>query len=118
MKKSFLILLSVAFLTALPSYADENAEQSLQLWQDSQQKINQQRKETALFTASNQQENEITLDGQSFSVANTEADVGQALYIAVNQQLWHYAEKFLQQYRQFPQHKKELVWFAQGALAR
>ncbi|URL02300.1 surface lipoprotein assembly modifier [Avibacterium sp. 20-126] len=119
MKNYFLILLGVAFLRALPSYANENTEQGLQLWQNSQQKINQQQKEAALFPfPNNQKENEITLDGQSFSVANTEADVGQALYIAVNQQLWHYAEKFLQQYRQFPQHRKELVWFAQGALAR
>ncbi|WP_147280361.1 hypothetical protein [Pasteurella bettyae] len=53
-----------------------------------------------------------------FEVAPNALSVGQALYIALNQQLWQYVEKLLEQYKTFDEHKPELIWFAEGALAR
>ncbi|VEH65384.1 Uncharacterised protein [Rodentibacter pneumotropicus] len=96
--------------------ANMQEQDALRLWRLYSQQSAQQRQEQNID--SEQPTNEITLEGESFQVENNVESVGQALYIALNRQLWRYAKQFLAQYEKFPDHKVQLAWFAKGALAR
>ncbi|WKT00557.1 surface lipoprotein assembly modifier [Gallibacterium salpingitidis] len=114
MKKHCLIYLLFCFCAT--AFADIQEQDALRLWRQHTRQSTQQQHEKHTINDS-QPLNEITIDGQSFEVEQNVQAVGQALYIALNQQLWQYAEKFLAQYKTFADHKTELVWFAEGALA-
>ncbi len=99
--------------TIAQQYQDNaDNQESIQLLQQYQQKSQQQQQEYQHL------KNEMTLNGREFEIENNVNAVGQALYISLNQELWHYAEKFLAQYQQFSTHKPQLVLFAKGLLAR
>ncbi|WP_338705643.1 porin family protein [Pasteurella multocida] len=115
MKKYYLICLLSCYCTT--TFADIQEQDALRLWKQHIQQLTQQQRESHTLNVS-QPINEIIIEGQSFEVAPNALSVGQALYIALNQQLWQYVEKLLEQYKTFDEHKPELIWFAEGALAR
>ncbi|MGR3808425.1 surface lipoprotein assembly modifier [Pasteurella testudinis] len=103
----------VACFSVQGVYANPQDDQAVRLWQQHEQQLNRPNPaEQSSLT------DEITLDGQSFEVENNAEAIGQALYIALNQNLWHYVAPFLSRYKTFPTATKELIWFAEGALAR
>ncbi|MDC2826556.1 surface lipoprotein assembly modifier [Rodentibacter pneumotropicus] len=119
MKKYYSILVGILFCvggSSVSASANMQEQDALRLWRLHSQQFAQQRQEQNID--SEQPTNEITLEGESFQVENNVEFVGQALYIALNRQLWRYAEQFLAQYEKFPDHKVQLAWFAKGALAR
>ncbi|TCP94722.1 uncharacterized protein DUF560 [Cricetibacter osteomyelitidis] len=119
MKKRFFIYTSLlCFISHVAVSADVQEHEAIKLWQQHAHQSAQQRREQQTVGDDRPKTNEITLAGESFEVEHNMDAVGQALYIAINQQLWQYVEKFLPQYESFPEHKLELVWFAKGALAR
>ncbi|WP_143531217.1 tetratricopeptide repeat protein, partial [Rodentibacter genomosp. 2] len=115
-KRHFISIGMLYWLTSSSAQANVQEQEALRLWRQHSQQSAQQQQEQRIN--SEQSENEITLEGESFNVENNVEAVGQALYIALNRQLWQYAEKFLAQYENFPDHQDQLVWFAKGALAR
>ncbi|PJG86021.1 porin family protein [Conservatibacter flavescens] len=115
MKKYYFTSLVFLCSTALSAPAPSEQD-ALRLWQQHVQQSAQQQKEHVVYERSST--DTFTVDGYGFQVAHNVEAIGQALYIAINQQLWEYVTLFLAKYQQFPQHKAELVWFAQGALAR
>lgn len=60
----------------------------------------------------------ITIEGQTYTVQNSVADLGPAIYVALNLQQWQKVRQFLERYRQLPDHEPALVHMAQGLLAR
>ncbi|MGC7561200.1 surface lipoprotein assembly modifier [Pasteurella sp. PK-2025] len=115
MKKHYLIYLLLCYCETV--FADMQEQDVMRLWRQHTQQLTLQRHESDTLNIS-QSVNEIIIDGQSFEVEQNVHAIGQALYIALNQQLWQYVEMFLTQYKEFPDHKPELVLFAEGALAR
>ncbi|WP_288063519.1 porin family protein [Rodentibacter caecimuris] len=115
-KRHFISIGMLYWLTSSSAQANVQEQEALRLWRQHSQQSAQQQQEQRIN--SEQSENEITLEGESFNVENNVEAVGQALYIALNRQLWQYAEKFLAQYENFPDHQDQLVWFVKGALAR
>ncbi|TBV16661.1 surface lipoprotein assembly modifier [Stutzerimonas kirkiae] len=60
----------------------------------------------------------ITIEGQTYNVQNTLADLGPAIYVALNLQQWDKVRQFIERYRQLPGHEAALIHMAQGLLAR
>lgn len=60
----------------------------------------------------------ITIEGQTYNVQNSVADLGPAIYVALNLQQWQKVRQFIERYRQLPDHEPALVHMAQGLLAR
>ena len=60
----------------------------------------------------------ITIEGQTYNVQNTVADLGPAIYVALNLQQWGKVQQFIERYRQLPGHEPALIHMAQGILAR
>lgn len=60
----------------------------------------------------------ITIEGQTYNVQNSVADLGPAIYVALNLQQWQKVRQFVERYRQLPDHEPALVHMAQGLLAR
>ncbi|OCX15331.1 surface lipoprotein assembly modifier [Ectopseudomonas hydrolytica] len=60
----------------------------------------------------------ITIEGQTYNVQNTLADLGPAIYVALNLQQWAKVRQFIERYRQLPGHEAALIHMAQGLLAR
>lgn len=60
----------------------------------------------------------IEIDGQSYAVAHTVSEIGQALYIAIARRQWTDVQRFLQAYMVFEERDPMLVAHARGALAR
>ncbi|MDU8924157.1 porin family protein [Pasteurellaceae bacterium LIM206] len=116
-RRYFIYVATLCSMTGSIALADMQEQDALRLWRQHEQQSAQRQQERQAI-GDEQPADEITLEGQSFEVEHNVDAVGQALYIALNRQLWGYAEKFLAQYETFPEHKPELVWFAKGALAR
>jgi len=60
----------------------------------------------------------ITIGGTTYSVDNTLADLGPAIYVAINLRQWDKLRQFVDKYRRLPGHEVPLVLMAEGMLAR
>ncbi|WP_373100350.1 MULTISPECIES: surface lipoprotein assembly modifier [Pasteurellaceae] len=113
-----LLLLLPAYTAQYAAAQVQNNHDALQLWQQHKQASRQQQRESQVDQPIAEAAHEMIFDGQSITIDNTAEAVGQALFIALNQQLWDYAQTFLRHYKTFDDHNPELVLFAEAALAR
>ncbi|QYX52319.1 surface lipoprotein assembly modifier [Pseudomonas sp. S07E 245] len=60
----------------------------------------------------------ITIEGQTYNVQNSLADLGPAIYVSINLQQWSKVRQFVERYRQLPGHEQALVEMAEGLIDR
>lgn len=113
-----IFLLLSGYVQALDSNAGRlDSDTGRQLWWQTQQYI--QRKENNVSAAMTESEASVlVLNGQRYRVANNSNDVGMALYLSLTHQQWQDAQRYLAAYQNLAEHDKQLVWFAEGELAR
>ncbi|WP_048736289.1 surface lipoprotein assembly modifier [Necropsobacter massiliensis] len=114
-------LLITACTATLTVAQTPNNHDAVQLWQQHSRISRQQEQESRVDEQTIDApatENELNFDGQSVIIEHNAEAVGQALFFALNRQLWTEAEKLLMHYQTFKAHHPELVLFAEATLAR
>ncbi|MDO5638620.1 MAG: porin family protein [Neisseria sp.] len=110
------IWLAVCLLAAATAHADED-DTRLLLDQAGRQ-AQQYRQSGWLEADTDADKRSITIDGQTYAVGDSEEELAQGIFYALNLRQWHKAAQFLPRYRALPQHKPHLALMAEGLLAR
>lgn len=98
------------------AYADE--EDTRFLLNTARQQSQQQEQNNGWQNASINNQHQITINGQTYRVGESEEELALGLYYAINLQQWDKVNEFLSQYQRLSDHKPELILLAQGLLAR
>lgn len=114
----FNVLLGI-FLMAVnaPVHADEDTSRRLR---QSLQYATELKAQAALIPdpSLSLDDESIVINGQLLSIAANVNDMGKALYLVLNHQLWADVTRLLPKYQALTGHDIALVWFAEAALAR
>ncbi len=124
-KRKATVLLTLLLISALSLAVHASHEDIHQkIWQEARyhRQHNQQQNEADLTmpeTISPQKGvSWLVIHGQKLKIRNNINDIGQALYLAINDQQWQEVSYFLAIYQKMPAHDPLLVYLAKGALAR
>lgn len=110
---------SLCLLTAFSAALLADEDDTRQLLNKIDRTVNE--RERAHVPAMDPAENDaslITIEGQTYNVQNTSADLAPAIYVSLNLQQWQKVRQFVERYRQLPDHEPALVHMAGGLLAR
>ncbi|MBD2809693.1 DUF560 domain-containing protein [Xenorhabdus sp. Vera] len=123
-KRKVSVLLTTLLTSFIPLAVYPNEDISDKIWQKTQynQKDNQKKNKADLkipdIISKNRGTSSAVNHRQILKIESGPKGIGQALYLAINDQQWRDIRNLVVIYQQLPEHNPLLVDFAQGSLAR
>lgn len=105
-------------LLAMAGNAHAQQEDTRRLLEQGALRQSQQREQQLLDSAVDGERPSLTVNGTTYRIEHNANDVGQALYLMLQNRQWQMARQFLAEYETLPERDPLLLHYARGVLAR